>query len=67
MVIHDDKMTLHQEMKRRYVRDQLLLKGVTISQDGQNIHDLSYDELKYELVLSAFREIEAEKDENKWF
>ncbi|MGD6871207.1 hypothetical protein ACQCU1_03300 [Sutcliffiella horikoshii] len=67
MVIHDDKVTLHQEMKRTFVLDQLLLKGITVSQDGKNIHDLSYDELKYELVLSAFREIEAKKDENKWF
>jgi hypothetical protein len=56
-----------QEMKRNFVLDKLKAKGITHSQNGKSVNELDYEELKYELVLSAFREIDVEKDENKWF
>lgn len=67
MVLHVDKVNLHQEMKRKFILDQLLKQGVMKNQEGKSLYDLSYEELKYEFVLQAFREIDAEKDENRWF
>jgi hypothetical protein len=58
---------MQQEMKRKFVIEKLLEQGITHSKGGTSIEDLSYDDLKYELVLAAFREIDAEKDEQKWF
>jgi hypothetical protein len=58
---------IHQEMKRKFVLEQLLSKGVTRSQQGTNIYECSYEELKYELVLQAFRDVDLTKDENRWF
>lgn len=58
---------MHQEMKRNFVLDKLMEKGITHSQDGTSIEKLDYETLKYELVLSAFREIDAENGEEKWF
>ncbi len=60
-------MLLQTDMKRNFVLSRLLEKGVTESQQGVDIRLLDYDELKYELVLQAFREIDVEKEENKWF
>ncbi|UAL46824.1 hypothetical protein K7887_18455 [Sutcliffiella horikoshii] len=67
MVLHVDRVNLHQEMKRNFVLDQLRQKGVLVSQSGTELEMMSYQELKYELVLLAFREIDADKDDNKWF
>jgi hypothetical protein len=58
---------LKENMKRNFVLEQLKNKGVTHSQNGTNIDDLTYDELKYELVLISFKEIDVESSENKWF
>lgn len=55
------------EMKRNFVLERLLEKGVTKSQQGVPVHELDYVELKYELVLLSFREIDVEKGENNWF
>jgi hypothetical protein len=57
----------HQEMKRNFVIEKLKEQGITHDQRGTSIHELSYDDLKYELVKAAFREIDVEKDENSWF
>lgn len=58
---------LKENMKRNFVLEQLKNKGVTHSQNGTCIDDLTYDELKYELVLISFKEIDVESSENKWF
>jgi hypothetical protein len=58
---------LKDNMKRNFVLDQLKAKGITHSQDGTNIEDLTYDDLKYELVIATFKEIDVESSENKWF
>ena len=51
----------------KYIHVRLLASGVTISQTGKNIRDCDYDELKYELVLASFREIDQDNDSGKWF
>lgn len=55
------------EMKKKFVLERLKAAGVIKSQQGQDIHELDYDELKYELVLQSFREIDVQSDKNKWF
>lgn len=55
------------ELKRKYVLEELLNKGVTTSQLGVPIENLDYEELKYELVLSTFRDIDIKSDSQRWF
>lgn len=55
------------EMKKQFVLERLLAAGVTHSQSGESVYELSYEELKYELVLLAFREIDAECGSQAWF
>lgn len=52
-----------QEMKRNFILDRLKQLNVTHSQDGIPIHELSYEELKYELVLAEFRQMDIEVSE----
>ncbi|MBO1515579.1 hypothetical protein [Metabacillus bambusae] len=56
-----------EQAKRGFVLDELLKRGVTTAQSGTSIMDCNYDELKYELVLASFREIDSGVDSNKWF
>ncbi len=56
-----------QEAKRQFVLSELNKLGVTHSENGVSIEKLSYDELKYELVLASFREIDVMTDANRWF
>jgi hypothetical protein len=62
-----NSVKLQKNIKREFVLERLLASGVTISQTGKNIRDCDYDELKYELVLASFREIDQENDSGKWF
>ncbi len=55
------------EMKKNFVLERLIAAGVMYSQQGVSVHELDYETLKYELVLLAFREIDVEHHENKWF
>jgi hypothetical protein len=55
------------EVKRQHIIQELLDKGISKSKTGKSIYDMDYEELKYELVLAAFRDIDSEKDANKWF
>jgi hypothetical protein len=55
------------QMKRNFVLGKLIALEVTHSHRGQSIELLDYDDLKYELVLSAYKEINATSDANKWF
>lgn len=57
----------HQELKRNFVLEKLLAAGVKVSHDGIDIHELSYDDLKYEYVLLSFRQIDTGTDSSKWF
>jgi len=54
-----------QEMKRNFILDRLKQLNVTHSQDGIPIHELSYEELKYELVLAEFRQMDIESVESE--
>jgi len=55
------------EMKKNFVLERLLAAGITHSQLGEDIRNLDYEELKYELVLQSFREIDTECGANAWF
>lgn len=55
------------ELKREFVLNRLLDKGITRSQQGLNIYDCDYSELLYELTLSAFRDIDITNDNERWF
>ena len=58
---------MQQNMKRNFVLDQLKERGITHSQNGTSIHALSYEDLKYLLVLESFKEIDVEVSSQKWF
>ncbi|WP_313430867.1 hypothetical protein [Siminovitchia terrae] len=60
-------MTLPFEAKRKFFIDQLLEKGWTHTRDGIPVHDLPYDELRAEVTLMSFREIDTESVESAWF
>jgi GH35 family endo-1,4-beta-xylanase len=60
------KPTKEERMKQMILND-LLEAGVTIGQSGKSVHDMDYDELKYELTLQAFREIDIKSDSARWF
>lgn len=60
-------MTLPLEAKRKFFIDQLLEKGWTHTRDGIRVHDLPYDELRAEVTLMSFREIDTESAESAWF
>jgi hypothetical protein len=53
--------------KRDLVIEELHKLKVFVTKQGQNIEDLNYDDLKYELVLATFRRIDIEKYENRWY
>lgn len=57
----------NEQAKINFVLEELKKLGVTTSQSGTSITDCNYEELKYELVLASFREIDAEVDANRWF
>ena len=60
-------MKLQKQMKHEFVLERLLELGVTHSQQGQPIQELAYEDLKYELVLASFRQIDVEKESGRWF
>jgi hypothetical protein len=64
--MNSTKSQLHQEMKRKIVLEALLELGVQ-TVDGKSVYNLSYDDLKYELVLASYRHIDRQKEEGKWF
>lgn len=55
------------EAKKQFVLEELQKLGVNTAQSGISIADCNYDELKYELVLASFREIDVETADGKWF
>lgn len=61
------KAAITREMMRNFVIERLLEQGITSNQDGVSIYELDYETLKYELALSAFREIDVMTEANKWF
>jgi hypothetical protein len=62
-----DSVKMQQELKHKFVLEKLLEIGITESQQGISVYELDYDELKSELVLASFRQIDIQNDHNKWF
>lgn len=61
------KGILHQGKMHKIFIDRLIELGVTHSQLGHPVRDLDFEEAKYEYTLAAFREIDAEHENGKWF
>ncbi|WP_256816204.1 hypothetical protein [Cytobacillus sp. Bac17] len=55
------------QQKRNILIKRLSELNIFKAQSGKSINDCDYEELKYELVLASFREIDAEAAPNKWF
>ncbi|MEH7093967.1 hypothetical protein [Neobacillus vireti] len=62
-----NSVKLQKNMKQEFILERLLALGITKSQTGKSIHECDYEELKYELVLASFREIDDNNDSGKWF
>lgn len=55
------------EIKKQFVLDKLIEAGVTKGQSGKSVHVMDYEELKYELTLQAFRDIDITSDSSRWW
>jgi hypothetical protein len=53
--------------KRKILIEELTKLNVTKTKDGKDILELSYEDLKYELVLASFREIDRQNESGTWF
>jgi hypothetical protein len=53
--------------KRKALIKELRLLGVSTSQNGTSLEELSFEELNYEFAQALFRKIDIERDENRWF
>jgi hypothetical protein len=61
------KADVIQGMKQKMILEDLLKMGITETQEGVSIYQLSYDDLKYELVMASFRQVDIDNDSNGWF
>ncbi|MFP7447091.1 hypothetical protein SFC50_25690 [Bacillus infantis] len=55
------------QQKRNFLIERLTEKKITKSQSGKELLDCDYEELKYELVLASFRDVDIENDANDYF
>lgn len=53
--------------KRQIIIEELHKLNVYKSQDNQDLENLTYDDLKHELVLASFRKIEIDHPSHKFF
>jgi hypothetical protein len=53
--------------RKEFLIKELRLLGVTTSQNGTSLEELSFEELNYEFAQALFRKIDIERDENRWF
>jgi nucleosome binding factor SPN SPT16 subunit len=53
--------------RKEFLIKELRLLGVTTSQNGTSLEELSFEELNYEFIQALFRKIDIERDENRWF
>lgn len=62
-----DTNQLHQRLKHKFVLERLQELGFKESQTGKPLHELDYEEAKYELVIWTFKNIDAENENQRWF
>jgi len=62
-VLYDKVM----EQKRQFLIQELHKMNVTKSSEGKDLNDLSYVDLKQELVLASFRQIDIDHPDHKFF
>jgi hypothetical protein len=53
-------------MRQNFIQD-LLAKGFTENKNGVSVYDLTYDELRHEVAMLEFKDINTDNDQNKWF
>jgi nucleosome binding factor SPN SPT16 subunit len=53
--------------RKEFLIKELRLLGVTTSQNGTSLEELSFEELNYEFIQALFIKIDIERDENRWF
>lgn len=58
---------LQKKMQRNMILERLQILGIANTQEGISIHDLDYDELKYELIIAEIRQVDIEHPEHRWF
>jgi len=55
------------EQKKQFIIERLNIRNIFRTETGKSLQDCDYDELKYLLVLSEFKEIDISADANKFF
>lgn len=55
------------EQKKQFIIERLNKRNIFETQQGKSLYEADYEELKYELVLSEFKEIDISADANKFF
>jgi 3-deoxy-D-manno-octulosonate 8-phosphate phosphatase KdsC-like HAD superfamily phosphatase len=58
---------MQKQMKRDFVIDRLNELGITHTQQGKPIQELTYKELLHELVLAEMRQVDIDHPSHKWF
>lgn len=64
---HNSAKPTKEERMKQMILNDLLEAGVKVGQSGRSIHEMDYDELKYEATLQAFRDIDIKSDSYRWF
>lgn len=52
---------------RKNLLDQLNKRGISVTADGMNIHDLKNRDLARVLAIAQYREKNVDSSDNKWF
>lgn len=60
-------MKLQKQMKHEFVLERFNELGITHTQQGKPIQELTYKELLHELVLAEMRQVDIDRPEHKWF
>lgn len=61
---------LHNAMqvkKQENVMERLIEKGIKFARDGRKLNELTYKELRLELVFADFSDVNVDSADNSWF
>lgn len=64
---HNSVKPTKEELMKLMIRNDLIAAGVAFGQSGKSVHDMDFEELKYEATLQAFRDIDISVDGQRWF
>lgn len=60
-------MKLQKQMKYEFVLERFKELGITHTQQGKPIQELTYQELLTELVLAEMRQVDIDHPNHRWF